>query len=141
MIYRYMHAALVGTAMVVGLAACRHVTDAAYERVSPGPALVVARTEVVMPEMLQIDENTQVQVSGHLVGAGNIWKRDFDEDGAKTSRMSASLGILDQATHAERREMVRVGSLLVLGADRYRVTAVDAGDGEHGFVSLEKVLP
>ncbi len=94
-----------------------------------------------MPETIRILENAQAQVGSHLVGVGNVYEREFDEGGARVRRLSARLAVFDPATEAERAEIVRAGSTLAIGAERFRVSAIDPGTGEVGSVTLLKVAP
>jgi hypothetical protein len=100
-----------------------------------------ASREEAMAETIRIQENTQAQVGSHLVGVGNVFERELDEGGTRVRRMSARLAVFDPVTEAERAEIVRAGSTLVLGSERFRVSAVDPGSGEVGSVTLQKVAP
>jgi hypothetical protein len=89
---------------------------------------------------ITIRETTQAQLSGHLVGVGNIWERDLPDDrGVIAPRLSASLSIEEIASREARSEKVFVGSVLSLGADRYAVVNVEEGESEPGSITLRKL--
>jgi len=86
-----------------------------------------------------IRETTQVMISGHLVGVSNIWERELpDRQGVIAPRLSATATIRDVASQQTRVERVFAGSLLTLGADRYCVVKVDAGESAPGAITLRK---
>ena len=87
-----------------------------------------------------IRETTQTELSGHLVGVGNIWERNLpDESGVIAPRLSATLSIQDLASKAERHERVFAGVNISLGADRYEVVSVAEGQSEPGSITLRQV--
>lgn len=88
---------------------------------------------------ITIQETTHQEISGHLVGVGNIWERDLPDDkGVIAPRMSAILAIHDLATKKTRHEQVFAGSVITLGADRYHIVNVEEGGGAPGAITLRK---
>ncbi len=71
----------------------------------------------------------------------NIFSRDQpDAAGVVAPRLSANLSILDKATRTERHDKVFVGSVVALGADRYRVERAEEGkNGGFGRVVLRRL--
>jgi hypothetical protein len=91
-------------------------------------------------DKMTIRETTQLTISGHLVGVGNIWERDLaDDQGVIASRLSANLSIQDLASKQTRVEKVFAGSVLTLGTDRYCVVNVEEGESAPGSISLHKL--
>ena len=91
---------------------------------------------------ISIRETTQPTLSGYLVGMSNIWERDLpDEHGVVAPRLSARLSIVDAASGQARHESVVAGSVLALGADRYRVVLIEEGASEPGAITLRKLAP
>jgi hypothetical protein len=87
---------------------------------------------------ITISETAQAEISGHLVGVGNIWERELpDETGAIAARLSARLSIFEIATEAHRHQTVFAGNLIILGEDRYQVVGVEEGD-ELGSITLRR---
>ena len=86
---------------------------------------------------MTIRETAQAEISGHLVGVGNIWERELpDDQGRIALRLSASLAIQDLASQQERSEKVAVGSVISLGGDRYSVVNLKEGQSEPGSITL-----
>ena len=111
---------------------------------APAPCLAApaARTtEYTMAEgEISIRETTQPELSGHLVGVSNIWQRDLpDANGAIAPQASAQVSIFSVDTRERRTEIVRPGSVLVLGADRYQVQGIVEGQSAPGWIVLRKI--
>ncbi|HET8671138.1 MAG TPA: hypothetical protein VFM05_11075 [Candidatus Saccharimonadales bacterium] len=90
-------------------------------------------------EDITIRETTQAEISGHLVGVGNIWEQERpDNEGVIALRLSATLAIYDLASQQERSERVSVGSEVSLGADSYSVVNIEEGHSEPGSLTLRR---
>ena len=90
---------------------------------------------------ITIRETAQAEISGHLVGVGNIWERELpDSEGVIESRLSAVLAIYDLASQEERSEKVWTGSEISLGDDRYAVVNVEEGQSEPGSLTLRRSM-
>jgi len=88
---------------------------------------------------ITIRETTQQEISGHLVGVGNIWERELPDDkGVIAPRMSATLAIHDLTKQQTRHEQVFAGSVITLGEDRYHIVNVDEGGGARGAITLRR---
>jgi hypothetical protein len=93
-----------------------------------------------MSDERTIRETTQTEISGHLVGVGNIWERELpDEDGVIAPRLSATLSIFNLASQEERSEKVFAGKVVILGADRYEVVRVEEGETQPGSITLRQL--
>jgi hypothetical protein len=91
---------------------------------------------------ITIRESTQPTLSGHLVGVSNIWERELsDAHGVLASRLSAKLSIVDVGSGRARHESVAMGSVIVLGADRYSVVQVAEGEATPGTITLRRLAP
>lgn len=92
-------------------------------------------------EEIILREPTQPTLAGHHVGVGNIFERELpDDDGVVAPRLSASLHIADPATGDERDELVRAGSVLVLGDERHCVVRVEAGGSAPGAIAVRRLV-
>jgi hypothetical protein len=88
---------------------------------------------------ITIRETAQAEISGHLVGVGNIWERELpDNEGVIALRLSASISILEIASQQERSEKVSAGSVISLGADQYSVVGLEEGQSEPGSITLRQ---
>lgn len=90
---------------------------------------------------ITIRETTQVRISGHRVGAGNIWERELpDEHGVIAPRLSAVLSIQEIATEQQRHEKVFTGNVVTLGQNRYQVVTIEEGESGPGSITLRRLV-
>lgn len=78
-----------------------------------------------------VREGTVVSLAGRRVAIGNIWPGRYDAGGEERSGMTAMLHFED-----DTRLRAGAGTVLDLGAERWRVAAVREGD-PHGEVTFE----
>ena len=96
----------------------------------------------MMKDVLRLRETTQHQLSEHYVGIGNILRRELpDSNGVLARRLSAELAIYNDSTKEDRDEIVMVGTIVSIGADRYCVVDLEEDPNSRGWVSLRKLAP
>ena len=92
-------------------------------------------------EPIAIQESTQALISGRLVAVSNIWERDApDADGVIAPRLTAQVTVADPGPDGSCRLDVAVGTVLVLGADRYRVVDVVRTVSAPGAITLRPLM-
>jgi hypothetical protein len=130
-----------GALLFACAAAC--VTPAAGPDAAARQSNAQASEKKMSSDEITIAATTQPELSGHLVGVGNIFERDLPDDkGVVAPRMSATLAITSRASHQTRHEDVFAGSVIALGADRYAVVAVVEGKkGQRGSITLRRLPP
>jgi len=87
-----------------------------------------------------IREATSPELAGHDVGVADIFERDLpDLDGGTARRLSAAVVTFDPKTKTELRHTAIVGSVLAIGGENYRVTAIDRGKDAPGWLVLRRL--
>lgn len=93
-------------------------------------------------EVSTLRETTSSTLSDRQVGIGNIYERELpDKHGVVATRMSAAMAVHDPATNVSLSELVTVGDVVGIGADKYCVVAIDEGNDQLGSITLRKVSP
>lgn len=93
-------------------------------------------------EVLTLRETTSSTFSDRQVGIGNIYERELpDKHGVVATRMSAAMAVHDPVTNYSRSELVTVGDVVEIGADKYCVAAIDEGNDRLGSITLRKLSP
>ncbi len=94
-----------------------------------------------MQSAVTIRETTQHRIADHMVAVINVLERDFPAEDGVIREVSGVLSIMDVETEREWEELVRAGSVVQLGAERYCVGAVVEGDEVPGHLELRRVAP
>jgi len=93
-------------------------------------------------DVLRSGETTNLSLSDHAVGIGNIGNRQFlDENQVLVRRRSAQLAIYNFTTKKGRDEIVIEGSVVSIGGDQYCITSIEADPESRGWVSFQKLSP
>lgn len=90
-------------------------------------------------DVISIGETTQSTISGQWVGVSNIFERDIpDERGVIEARLSANVTVHDPNSKLTRDEKVIVGSVVLIGVDRYKIIGIEAGEMTPGKIVIQK---